>query len=46
LARNAAGLVVKEKVDNGRKWSFLGPGFDQAWEEVSKESYEGNDTEI
>ena len=37
LARNAAALVVQEKVDNGRKWSFLGHGFDEAWEEVANE---------
>jgi Questin oxidase-like len=38
LARNAAGLVVQEKVVNGRTWSMLGHGFDEAWEEVSKEN--------
>lgn len=37
LARNAAGLVVQEKIDNGEGWSYLGHGFDEAWEEVSKE---------
>lgn len=37
LARNAAGLVVQEKIFNGEKWSFLGQGFDEAWDEVSKE---------
>ena len=32
LARNAAGLVVREKVEKGRKWSMYGHGFDEAWE--------------
>ena len=38
LARNAAGLVVQEKIVNGEKWSYLGHGFDEAWEHVSKEN--------
>jgi Questin oxidase-like len=33
LARNAAGIVVQEKIDGGRRWSFLGHGFDEAWEQ-------------
>src|SRR5271156_3669505 len=33
LARNAAGLVVQEKIDGKRRWSFLGHGFDEAWEQ-------------
>jgi Questin oxidase-like len=37
LARNAAGLVVQEKIENGEEWSMYGHGFDEAWEEVSKE---------
>lgn len=38
LARNAAALVIQEKVVNGRRWSMLGHGFDEAWEKVSKEN--------
>ena len=37
LARNAAALIVKEKIENGKAWSMLGHGFDKAWEKVSKE---------
>jgi hypothetical protein len=37
LARNAAALVIQEKVENGKDWSMLGHGFDKAWEKVSKE---------
>jgi len=33
LARNAAGLVVQEKIDKKRMWSFLSHGFDEAWEQ-------------
>jgi len=38
LARNAAALVVQEKVVNGREWSFLGHGFDEAWDKVAHET--------
>jgi hypothetical protein len=37
LARNAAGLVLQEKVENGNKWSMYGHGFDETWDEVAKE---------
>jgi len=37
LGKNTAGLVVREIVERGRQWSFLGHGFDEAWEEVFKE---------
>ena len=37
LAKNAAALVVQEKVENGRRWSMLGHGFDEAWDQISKE---------
>ena len=46
LARNAAALVVQEKVDNGRQWSFLGHGFDEAWEKVAKEEDENIDSRM
>jgi len=38
LARNAAGLVVREKIERKKRWAMLGHGFDDAWEEISKES--------
>jgi hypothetical protein len=38
LARNAAGLVVREKIERKNRWAMLGHGFDDAWEEISKES--------
>ena len=33
LARNAAGLVVQEKIDHKRRWSFFGHGFDETWDD-------------
>lgn len=33
LARNAAGLVVQEKIDKKRRWSFFGHGFDETWDD-------------
>ena len=38
LAKNAAGLVVQEIIVNGENWSLLGHGFDEAWDQVSKET--------
>jgi Questin oxidase-like len=40
LARNAAGLVVREKIERNKKWAMLGHGFDDAWEQISKEPKE------
>jgi hypothetical protein len=37
LARNAAGLVIQEKIENGKTWSMYGHGFDEAWDDVAKE---------
>jgi Questin oxidase-like len=37
LGRKTAGMVVKEMVEKKRRWSYLGHGFDEAWEEVAKE---------
>lgn len=37
MARNAAGLVVQEKIENGNRWSMYGHGFDETWEAVLKE---------
>ena len=38
LARNAAGLVVREKIEKKRKWSKYGHGFDETWDDVVKEN--------
>ena len=38
LARDSAGLVVREKIEQGRKWSMYGHGFDETWDEVLKEN--------
>jgi hypothetical protein len=38
LARNGAGLIVQEMIDNGKSWSFLGHGFDEAWEKVANDN--------
>lgn len=40
LARNAAGLVVREKIDRKKRWAMLGHGFDDAWEKISQEQKE------
>jgi len=37
FARNAAGLVVEEEIEKQNGWSFLGHGFDEAWEEIARE---------
>jgi len=37
LAKNAAAIVVQEKIENHRRWSMLGHGFDEAWDQVSRE---------
>ena len=37
LARNAAALIVERKVKHKERWSFLGHGFDEAWDEIAKE---------
>jgi len=37
LAKNAAALIVQRKVEKHEKWSFLGHGFDEAWDELAKE---------
>jgi hypothetical protein len=37
FARNVAGLVIQETVDNKQDWSFLAHGFDEAWEKVAEE---------
>jgi hypothetical protein len=37
FARNSAGLVVREKIENGKRWSMYGHGFDESWDEVLKE---------
>jgi hypothetical protein len=37
LARKAAALIVERKVEHHEKWSFLGHGFDEAWDELAKE---------
>jgi hypothetical protein len=44
LARNAAALVVQEKVINGEEWSFLGHGFDEAWDKVADQTEEKVDS--
>jgi hypothetical protein len=36
LARNAAGVVVREKIEKKKKWSMYGHGFDEAWDEEAK----------
>jgi hypothetical protein len=36
LARNAAGVVVKENVEDGKSWSRYKHGFDEAWEAEAK----------
>lgn len=46
FARNAAALVVQEKVDHGREWSFLAHGFDEAWEKVAEEEEEKIDSRM
>lgn len=46
LARNSAALVVQEKVINGNKWSFLGHGFDEAWDKVAHEKEDKVDSRM
>jgi hypothetical protein len=38
LARTSAGLVVREKIENRKRWSMYGHGFDETWDEVLKEN--------
>jgi Questin oxidase-like len=41
LAKNAAGLVVVEMIDNGNRWSYFGQGFDKAWEDMAQRKESG-----
>jgi len=38
LARNSAGLVIQEQVENDKPWSMFGHGFDETWAEVAMEN--------